>query len=678
MTRLFSFIFIFFSFCAFSFDTVYTKKDSILIKELEHIYTSKLFTNVESDEDLKLKYFNRAYGLSITLNHKLYIAILEESFFHLFNYTNKIRTFEFNLKAIESYKLLKDPAYYPNIVNLYIRILEAEDQVLTVNDSKILFDSVNFYLKKIVVKKDILVSKLSLSRIYTEINKPEIAKAYIKEVDELSKGIRDSVLNLMRLRLHEEVYNLNFEYNKALIYNDSTILQSSFIPDLSFLMFDYLRRGEILSKMKDYSQALNYFNKSYQISIKNDNITFQVINLRELSVIYFDLKDYKLSQKYGNQSYQISLKNKKYMDCIRNSLLLSKIDSIQKDTVMYVAHLKNYIRFRDTLFPVLLNVKVNKSNYFEIIRMKNQNNLLENENKEKESLLKSEKITNSFLITISIIVFLFASFILFFYLSYKKQTKLLTLQKIEIMNKNNELKDKNLNLEKMYQEKNDLISVVSHDLKAPLNRAKALSELISDTADNFKPEQKMLFEKLIKELADEKNLITEIFNSELLDLELNSFEMEFVELNYLINNYIESTKVTANLKDIELIFLPYLENIFVNINEAYFKRIIDNLVSNAIKFSERGKKIHVLIDSFDDNVFIHVKDEGQGFTETDQADLFKKYHKLSSKPTEGESSTGLGLSIVKRLVTIMGGTISLVSKKEKGSTFTLCFKRIKP
>lgn len=678
MTRLFSFIFIFFSFCAFSFDTVYTKKDSILIKELEHIYTSKLFTNVESDEDLKLKYFNRAYGLSITLNHKLYIAILEESFFHLFNYTNKIRTFEFNLKAIESYKLLKDPAYYPNIVNLYIRILEAEDQVLTVNDSKILFDSVNFYLKKIVVKKDILVSKLSLSRIYTEINKPEIAKAYIKEVDELSKGIRDSVLNLMRLRLHEEVYNLNFEYNKALIYNDSTILQSSFIPDLSFLMFDYLRRGEILSKMKDYSQALNYFNKSYQISIKNDNIAFQVINLREMSVIYFDLKDYKLSQKYGNQSYQISLKNKRYMDCIRNSLLLSKIDSIHKDTVMYLVHLKNYIKFRDTLFPVLLDAKVNKSNYFEIIRMKNQNNLLENENKEKESLLKSEKITNSFLITISIIVFLFASFILFFYLSYKKQTKLLTLQKIEIMNKNNELKDKNLNLEKMYQEKNDLISVVSHDLKAPLNRAKALSELISDTADNFKPEQKMLFEKLIKELADEKNLITEIFNSELLDLELNSFEMEFVELNYLINNYIESTKVTANLKDIELIFLPFIENIFVNINEAYFKRIIDNLVSNAIKFSERGKKIHVLIDSFDDNVFIHVKDEGQGFTETDQADLFKKYHKLSSKPTEGESSTGLGLSIVKRLVTIMGGTISLVSKKEKGSTFTLCFKRIKP
>jgi signal transduction histidine kinase len=102
------------------------------------------------------------------------------------------------------------------------------------------------------------------------------------------------------------------------------------------------------------------------------------------------------------------------------------------------------------------------------------------------------------------------------------------------------------------------------------------------------------------------------------------------------------------------------------------REAIDNLFSNAIKYSPIGGKIAVSVGHDDDNTLIRVTDEGAGLSPEDLGRLFGRFQRLSAKPTAGESSTGLGLSIVKRIIDMHGGEVTAESGgPNKGSTFTI-------
>ncbi|HEX5023997.1 MAG TPA: ATP-binding protein, partial [Agriterribacter sp.] len=105
------------------------------------------------------------------------------------------------------------------------------------------------------------------------------------------------------------------------------------------------------------------------------------------------------------------------------------------------------------------------------------------------------------------------------------------------------------------------------------------------------------------------------------------------------------------------------------------RRICENLLSNAIKFTPRGKKVWVTLLDNVEKVHIKIQDEGVGIAKEDIPYLFSKYRKISSMPTEGEYSTGIGLSIVKRLVEESNGKIICESEPGKGSTFTITFQK---
>jgi signal transduction histidine kinase len=102
------------------------------------------------------------------------------------------------------------------------------------------------------------------------------------------------------------------------------------------------------------------------------------------------------------------------------------------------------------------------------------------------------------------------------------------------------------------------------------------------------------------------------------------------------------------------------------------REAIDNLISNAIKYSPIGGKIVVLVTHEQDNTIIRVADEGAGLSPEDLGRLFGRFQRLSAKPTAGESSTGLGLSIVKRIIDMHGGQVTADSAGPgQGSTFTV-------
>jgi signal transduction histidine kinase len=132
-------------------------------------------------------------------------------------------------------------------------------------------------------------------------------------------------------------------------------------------------------------------------------------------------------------------------------------------------------------------------------------------------------------------------------------------------------------------------------------------------------------------------------------------------------------EVTA--KNMAIHFQNKAESSFVETDQDYLRRIIDNLVSNAIKFSFHNTNIYVKLAETPHQIKLSVKDEGPGITEDDQKKLFKKFQRLGARPTGGESSTGIGLSIVKVLVERLQGDIAVNSLVNKGTEFVVALPK---
>lgn len=239
--------------------------------------------------------------------------------------------------------------------------------------------------------------------------------------------------------------------------------------------------------------------------------------------------------------------------------------------------------------------------------------------------------------------------------------------------KNIDLADANKKLEVMNQEKNEFLNLVSHDLKNPLNSIYGFSNLLVEDINTLSMEE-------ISDFASNINissmamldLVNEILNSELMDSGRYELYNELIDLNVLVKALISMNKFQLRQKDIKIIFdEKTVAHVFSDANIV--KQIISNLLSNAIKFSPEGKNIFVTVshNKVDSTTSVGIQDEGPGLSEEDKGKLFIKFAKLSAKPTGGESSTGLGLSIVKKLTDIINGDIGCESEQGKGAKFIL-------
>jgi signal transduction histidine kinase len=151
--------------------------------------------------------------------------------------------------------------------------------------------------------------------------------------------------------------------------------------------------------------------------------------------------------------------------------------------------------------------------------------------------------------------------------------------------------------------------------------------------------------------------------------------LENFDINLFIESVVDGFRPAAAQKEIHLHTESPSQAIYVLSDKQLLLRILDNLISNAIKYSPKERTVWVNISDEADHVHIRVRDEGVGISKEEIPFLFSKYTRLSSRPTNGESSTGLGLSIVKRIVDELNGKIYCESEPGKGSLFTVVLKK---
>lgn len=224
-------------------------------------------------------------------------------------------------------------------------------------------------------------------------------------------------------------------------------------------------------------------------------------------------------------------------------------------------------------------------------------------------------------------------------------------------------------------EKSALLSITAHDLKNPLQAIWGLVDIVETKYDELNKTDVLEILNNIK--ASTKTAIS--ITKDLLDLhkyESGKFNLKLIDFDYesLLLRIIAINSSIANSKNIKLNFTKDAESItIINADKTKFERVFDNLISNAIKFSEKNTSIIIRILNRGNQSIISIKDEGPGFTDKDKELVFTKFAKLSAKPTGGETSNGLGLSIVKLLVEAMNGTVDFKSEVGVGTEFFVCF-----
>jgi signal transduction histidine kinase len=222
--------------------------------------------------------------------------------------------------------------------------------------------------------------------------------------------------------------------------------------------------------------------------------------------------------------------------------------------------------------------------------------------------------------------------------------------------------------------KSEILGTVAHDLKNPLGvilgRTEILQEMIAAAGpldDNVKGQ--------IGYIRDAANRLTEMVDDLVADAMADALDItirrEPVDISVLVQEVAEANRPLAARKE-QTTNVVAPPNHVAMCDADRIREAIDNLVSNAVKYSPIGGTIDLLVARQDDGIVVEVRDQGAGLSPEDISRLFGRFQRLSAKPTAGETSTGLGLSIVKRIVDLHGGRITVESAGPgKGATFKM-------
>jgi signal transduction histidine kinase len=231
-----------------------------------------------------------------------------------------------------------------------------------------------------------------------------------------------------------------------------------------------------------------------------------------------------------------------------------------------------------------------------------------------------------------------------------------------------ELAAANERLVHLNNEKNEFLGIAAHDLKNPLTVILGCAELVGLTDDQRQ------IHKLVGSISGSANrmrdLITNLLDVNAIEEGKFTSNIESCDIGALLERSVENNQPAATRKSIA-IRVGASEGLWVKADPAATLQILDNLISNALKYSPPNTTIHLHTLPEANYILLSVRDEGPGISEADQKKLFQKFTRLSARPTGGESSTGLGLAIVKRLAEAMSGTIQCYSAPGTGSNFTL-------
>lgn len=227
-----------------------------------------------------------------------------------------------------------------------------------------------------------------------------------------------------------------------------------------------------------------------------------------------------------------------------------------------------------------------------------------------------------------------------------------------------------IRLKELNELKDRFLSIAAHDLRGPLVSIRGFSEVLLDGDAGPLTGEQREFAGIIHDVSEGMlALVNDLLDISVIESGKLDLRPREASLADVVRERVRLLEVVARKKNSTIETQTGDFNRTLSFDPDRIAQVVDNLVGNAIKFSPAGSRIQVIVENGGGRATVTVRDDGPGVKPEEQARLFSAFQKLSARPTGGEQSTGLGLSIVKKIVEAHQGTVGVESEPGRGSRF---------
>jgi signal transduction histidine kinase len=546
----------------------------------------------------------------------------------------------------------------------------------------------------------------TLAVIYTDKAEYDKALKYhfeslsIREASGNAEGISIVLTNIGL------VYYRLGNYKKAKEYYQKSLRIKNRINDTYDLDLLLINLGLMYVNLHQLDSAIDYINKGLNVCGKNCSFQILISSKRVLAMVAEENKKFSETKIYYEEALQIARNSKNRFEqagillnlarihlemgeAVKALKTLDEVEALTKDSEYdrliaskYYQYSLLYSKSKD-----YKNAALYQSKYIELSDSINARNLAQNlasseseyeqranlaiiEN--KEALLQRQQYLSYAIGGIALLLAVLG----YVYYRNNRNTSLinkeLSVAKVSLEKQNNEIRKVNQDLETLNTEKNNLIGIVAHDLRSPLNQVKVLINVIKLTPGSVSGEAVDCLRMIENSVGILSKMIGKILDVEAIEAKQLNVALERLNFSEEVRSIATRFEMEALQKKIQL-HTSIAENVMVMADPTYIDQVLENLLSNAIKFSPPERNIYISISPVSNAALCEIRDEGPGLSDNDKSKLFGKYQRLSAVPTAQEPSTGLGLSIAKKFVDAMQGQIWCESEIGKGASFFIKF-----
>ncbi len=655
-----------------------TVSDSVKISSMYDIAADYLYNDVEKSK----KYLDDLYTFS--KNKKLNFGL----FYYYYGkaYTNYIKgnyskAIKLNDTAIYYAKLMHNKALqfdsYQFYSQIYINTGDDKKALENVNQAIILAEEIkntemlsnarfvlgNYYFEKnlleLALKEYQKVDKIMLAyqpihfglgatyiniaRIYIKLNNLDKAKEYTTKATKIYKKLKYTKGNMYTTSLNALIDIAEKKYKRAI---DSLLIVKKYYKSIND-SFEEMEKTYLLGKaygaLNNTNTASKYLEESIRIAKNIDSLAL-LTALTNANEVYNTIKNYTKSINYGQEALTIASKKQKIDLISKNYYALAQS---QKEVYNYkkaLRNLENYIIYKDST-EQLQNQKrlIALETQYQAEKKEQQINLLKTENK----LIKQQKSNERNLLLLGISIITLISILLF--ILYKNRQKT------------------NKKLRELDNFKSKMFNNLSHEFRTPLTVIQGLSEKLEKQLTHYNDKENVqIIHKNASLLNEQLKQILAIAALEKSNLKPNNKKGDIVNfikmLTHLFSSYAKS-----NAQNIY--FKSNAKSILMDFDADKIQAILQNLISNALKFNKKGGVITVRANQQENYLLLQVEDTGIGIEKENLSKIFDRFYTSSSETnTEG---TGIGLAYVKELVELAKGKITVESTINQGTTFTI-------
>ncbi|MDP2302312.1 MAG: tetratricopeptide repeat-containing sensor histidine kinase [Ignavibacteria bacterium] len=430
--------------------------------------------------------------------------------------------------------------------------------------------------------------------------------------------------------------------------------------------------GRSYEAMKELDKAKQYYQNGIDTSKSIMDKYALAMSLTNLARVLIIQNEINKAEELVNESIEIS-RRQNLLEILRDNYQLSSKIHIKNNRFENAfKELENYTILKDSLFNSLLIHNIsNFSVRLTIESTFQENELLKQKNALQQADIERQKSFRNVLILITILTLMIFGILAVFYFSQRRSTRLIQKQKSEVEKLNELLQNSNNELEAINQTKDKLFAIIAHDLKSPFMSLIGFSEILNEEIESDNLQEAKVYAGYIHTSSSQLViLIQNLLDWARIQKRMIAALKEKYELKPLIEEIIKPYRISAKSKGIN-IEIECENGLFVFVDKGMIESAIRNLVSNAIKFTNGDGTVLIKAAQINNKIELTVTDSGIGIEDEDLDKLFNSEESFTTRGTDNEQGTGLGLIIVKEFVEKNDGTLSIQSEKGKGTEFKI-------